>query len=373
MRAFEIIEGDTPIEREVSPFQTESDMENRVHQIPSVLLDEQILIIGRQVGVETGTLDLLGLDKYGNSVVFELKKGDSGSGSASEGSILSQPQQYAQALQWLSYDDLAETYGDYRLMTKSKGWPTTPLPEEDSLDEAFASHFGTGLQKEKFNQFQRMVIVAEEITDLTAAHARYLRDEGLNLQCVEIQRFRLSDRNRTSPTIIASTVVDYDEKRVQPSGDNKLTFPEVNKEIVTRVFPEIKDITVASSPDELFPKGFDHREPRMRSLNSNHPDAVRYALRVRPLEEGHVKISIDVTDRGLASDCGNKEALTRRIHSAKNRFIDAGFDVHDRSRWRVVTEHWDIDRVTEIRSGSFIEEVANRYADLVRVGHEVMQ
>lgn len=98
MRAYELLEGTKPVKRGVKPFQSEERLERLLHKIPSLLLDEQVLIVGRQVGVETGTLDLLGIDKYGNVVVFELKKGDSGSGSASEGSILSQPQQYAQAL-----------------------------------------------------------------------------------------------------------------------------------------------------------------------------------------------------------------------------------------------------------------------------------
>lgn len=55
------------------PVRDELQLESWLHQNADLLLDEQLLIIGRQFGVETGTPDLVGLDKYGNLVVFELK------------------------------------------------------------------------------------------------------------------------------------------------------------------------------------------------------------------------------------------------------------------------------------------------------------
>jgi hypothetical protein len=371
MRAFELVSGGDPVEREVEPFQSEGKLEQLLHSVPSLLLDEDVLIIGRQVGVDTGTLDLLGIDKYGNVVVFELKKGDSGYGSASEGSILSQPQEYAQALHWLTYEDLNDIFAEYSTEVGAKDWPGSDGLDGDSLLDAFESYFGTPLQQETFNQNQRMVIVAEEITDRTAANARYLRDEGLHLQCVEVQRFRLSTDADSSPVLVASTVVDYDEKRVQPREEDAITYPEINEAIVSRAFPAFKDVTHATSPEELFPGGFDHREPRMHSQHPDHPDAVRYALRVKPLEEGHVRLSIDVTSRGLDLEEVDKTALTERLRDATDRFTQRGFEVdQSRNTYRIVTAHWDVDSVADVRDEAFLDEVASRYADLVAIGHE---
>lgn len=373
MRAYELLEGEKPVKREIKPFQSEKRLEQLLHRIPSLLLDEQALIIGRQIGVETGTLDLLGIDKYGNVVVFELKKGDSGSGSASEGSILSQPQQYAQALQWFSYDDLNDVYQEHQTERRTMGWPDASMPTDETLLDAFSTHFGTTLEPESFNHHQRMVIVAEQITDRTAANARYLRDEGLHLQCVEVQRFRLSEGEKTSPTLVASTVVDYDDKRVQPREEDAITYPQINESIVSRAYTAFEEITRASVPDELFPGGFDHREPRMRSLHPDHPDAVRYALRVKPLEKGHVRLSIDVTARGLEIGKVDKESLADQIRSATDRFERAGFEVdQDRNTFRIVTAHWDVDSVTDVRDDAFLDELASHYAELVTIGHEIM-
>lgn len=372
MRACELLDGESPTKCEVEPFQSESKLEQLLHEIPTLLLDERILLIGRQVSVETGTLDLLGIDKYGNVVVFELKKGDSGSGSASEGSILSQPQQYAQSLQWFSYDDLNDVYEEYQTERDSKNRSDMSVPDDGSLLDAVGTHFGTAPDPERFNQHQRMVIVAENITDRTAANARYLRDEGLHLQCVEVQRFGRS-KAENSPMLVASTVVDYDDKRVQPNEDDTITYPETNEAIVSRAFPAFEEVTRGTTPDELFPGGFDQREPRMRSNHPDHPDAVRYALRVKPLEKGHVRLSIDVTARGLEIDEVDKESLTSQLRNGADRFERAGFEVdRNRNTYRIVTAHWDVDSVAEVRDDAFRDELADRYAELVSIGHEIM-
>jgi hypothetical protein len=373
MRTYELLDGDTPVKREVAPFQSERRLEQLLHEVPELLLEEDILLIGRQVGIETGTLDLLGVDKFGNVVVFELKKGDSGSGSASEGSILSQPQQYAQSLQWFSYDDLNDVYREYTTDVAPEEAASIATDSEDSLLDGFRARYSTTPKPEAFNQHQRMVIVSEEITDRTAANARYLRDEGLNLQCVEVQRFRLSDDDTTAPVLVASTVIDYDKKRVQPRDDGTLTYPEINHEIISRAFPAIEHVTRATAPDELFPSGIDVREPRMRSLHPDHPDAVRYTLRLKPLEKNHVRLSIDVTTRGLQVDEVDKDSLTDLLRANTSRFEDAGFEVDQtRNTFRIVSAHWDVDSVAEVREEAFLDEIADRYADLVKIGHEIM-
>lgn len=370
MRVYQLADDEAPIRREIHPFDSEEQLEEALDELPSLLLDEDILLVGQQVAVGTGTLDLLGLDKYGNVVVFELKKGDSGSGSASEGSILSQPQEYAQALQWLTLDELEGIYEEYRPAEDTA--ETSNASEKMSLVDVFERRFGAPLSSEGFNQHQRMVIVAEEITDRTGDNARYLSREGLNLQCVEVQRFPLATEDDQS-ILVSSTVVDYDERRVRPADDAKPVFAELNEAIATRAFPKIKELTHASNLLELFPAGFDHREPRLRSLHPNHPEAVRYALRVKPLEKGHVRLSIDITDRGLDIDDVNKEQLADRVRTAESRFSDAGFEVFDRrNTWRIVSREWPTETAADAGDETLLDEVADAYAELVTIGHEAM-
>ena len=369
MRAFEISDGRDPRARDVAPFESEYELESRLDELPSLLLDEKLLVVGRQVGVETGTLDLLALDRYGNVVVFEVKKGESGTGSASEGSILSQPQQYARAVRWFSYDDLEEVYDEYAAELAAGEWRVGARPTDATLREAFRDRFGRGIDPEAVNRHQRMVVVAEEVTDQTAANARYLRDEGLNMQCVEVRRFRSGE---DSSLLVSSTVVDYDERRVRPTEDGNPTYPEVARAIVDEASSTLEAVTGTSDPGELYLSGLDAREPRLRSPRSDHPDPIRYALRLKPLSDGQVRISIDTTTRGLAVDDVDKGELTGLVRSEPSAYEDAGFEVdHSRNTFRIVSDTWYVDTVAEMKDDAFVEEVADRYAELDRIGHEV--
>ena len=54
----------------------EEDIEDFLHRHPDVV-EKDVMIVGRQVEAGyMGTIDLLGIDRYGNVVVIELKKKD---------------------------------------------------------------------------------------------------------------------------------------------------------------------------------------------------------------------------------------------------------------------------------------------------------
>lgn len=364
MRIFDLAE-DTgaAVAKEIrqEPLSKESILESILHVNPDTLLDEPLFIFGRQPAVETGILDLLALDQYGNLVIVELKVGESGSGSASEETILSQPQNYAQSLASYSYEELNDIYEDYCEDVQRGRWALNPseLPAE-SLSDAFEIVFGQPLKPEDFNGKQRMVIVAETITRRTEQNARYLLQEGLNIQCVEVQRYR---RGADEDSILAtSTPVNYDLGRIQPENQGAPLYPESVGKILDRSLPSLRSLVHAETPHEIA-TDLDEHDPYIVSNDPDQPEGVRYSIRLHPLTDGAVRITIDVV--------GNEHAL-KTIRDATVRFQRAGFDVNQtRGSYRIVTDDWEVNTVEPLHDDEFLDEVADRYVELVKLGHEV--
>jgi hypothetical protein len=335
----------------------EEELEDWLNGSPDALLDEPILLFARQPGLPTGVPDLLGLDRFGNSVVFELKRGDSGSESASEASIISQPQLYAQALDRYDYYELNSLFDHYH----SGDWNIpTAVAEANSLVEAYNEFFDQDRNAWELNQAQRLVIVAEEITPQTRQSARWLRDRGLDIQAVEVQRFEAPSGDMFFG---ATTIVDYDETRTKTParsspGDRAFTI-----RVFTTAFPKIKDTLCAASMDPLL-GNLTTNYPYLESQATGHPVPVRYALRVNPYDDKEVKVAID------ASGEGNTNAAD---HLRENRdlFREQGFSVSQRDSMRIVVDTWEEIEVSDLRQEEFIKRVAARYVDLVTLGHEV--
>ncbi|RXK48016.1 hypothetical protein [Halorientalis pallida] len=351
----------TPIEASpiapASEGEGEGELEELLNASPDALFDEPILLFARQPGLTTGIPDLLGLDRFGNSVVFELKRGDSGSESASEASIVSQPQLYAQALDRYDYHELDALTDEYR----NGDWPVpSTIAETDSLIEAYNDFFEQDRVPWELNRAQRLAIVAERITLQTRQSARWLRDRGLDIQAVEVQRFEAPSGESFFG---ATTIVDYDETRTQNSSQSKPGDRVFTIRVFTTAFPSIKDVLSADRMDPLL-GNLTTNYPYLESQAPGHPEPVRYALRVNPYGDNEVKVAIDATGDG------NMDAAN---YLRKNRdlFRDRGFTVSQRDSMRVVVDTWEDIEVSDLRQEEFIERVAARYVDLVNLGHEV--
>jgi hypothetical protein len=221
------------------PVRSERQLESWLHSHPRVLLDETALVIGRQINFGSGPIDLLALDQFGNTLIFELKKGDTATGSTSEDKIIGQPLRYAESVDSYGYDELNETYREYQTEIASGVWDVkeSVAPGGDLIG-GFETRFGSSLDPAEFNEHQRMVVVAEHITRQTATNARYLLNEGLNIQCREIQLFSSPKEVSGSSVLAASTVVNYNLGRVRPEQRGNPTYPEKNRKLIERAFPE---------------------------------------------------------------------------------------------------------------------------------------
>ncbi|WP_049906457.1 hypothetical protein [Halorubrum tebenquichense] len=339
----------------------EETLENWLHRNPELLLDEQVLLIGRQVRLNTGVADLVGLDRWGNVLVVEIKKGLSGSGSASEGSIISQPLEYSEPLSSFNYDDLDDLYQEYQERIERSEWDVGEIPGSGgNLLTDFKSVFGDGIEEHQFNSTQRMVVVAEAVTRRTEQNVRYLLEQGLNFQCLEIQVFRSPDTETESTTLATQTVVDYPLGRVRPKDQPSPTYPALVNEIVERAYPNFQSVTNAASISELFPEGIDHREPRLVSQNDDHPTSIKYRLAPKP-DDRTVVIAIDAQ--------GNSVAGVSELQSMQAEFAVEGLDVTGNQTYRVVTQKWELEDA-ETLGEELLDEIAEQYAALIQLGHE---
>lgn len=286
------------------PARDEFQLESWLHQNADMLLGEQLLIISRQFSVETGKPDLLALDKYGNIVVFELKAGKSGSNSATEKSILGQPQSYSRAISSVEYAELDEAYREYRLEVKDGKWEGVQVPSHDEpLDSIFEQWFGRSISIEQFNTNQRMVIVAEQITWTTEQNVRHLVREGLPMQCVEIQRLVNSDTD-SKGILAAETVVDYPLEHVKPEYESTEDFETLLVSVRERIREALNEKSIPTPTDYVT------KSPRsgLEFTDKKLIEDLNIAYTVKPYSEGHVTISIKLHHYG---DTGGQEDKDR--------------------------------------------------------------
>ena len=139
-----------------------------------ILEDGKLLIIGRQVKTDIGSIiDLLGIDREGNTVVIELKR------DRTPRDTLAQALEYASSIEELATDRLEE------ILQRYVGGEALNLASyhrnyfELAPDEAVS-----------FNKEQRIVLVGQKITREIRQTASFLRRKGLRVTCLEFSYFQ---------------------------------------------------------------------------------------------------------------------------------------------------------------------------------------
>ena len=138
------------------------------------MLDRNLLVIGRQVSTDFGgAIDLLCLDKRGDTVVIELKKGKT------PREVTAQALDYASCVKVLSSERLADIADAH-------------FGVENSLASEFQPRFGEDLPSE-LNLNHRSLVVAEEVDASTQRIVRYLSDMNVPVNVATVQHFRDKD------------------------------------------------------------------------------------------------------------------------------------------------------------------------------------
>ena len=153
----------------------ESVLENWLeHNSDDILEDGKLLIIGRQVTTNLGSIiDLLGIDREGDTVVIELKR------DRTPRDTLAQSLEYASFVEELDIDQLEKILQHY------------VTDESISLASYHRDYFELAPDEAvSFNKDQRIVLVGQRITGEIRQTASFLRKKVLRVTCLEFSYFQ---------------------------------------------------------------------------------------------------------------------------------------------------------------------------------------
>jgi len=196
-----------------TPFQAEHEeaiLEDWLEENPDgILEDGRLLIMGRQVSTNLGTLiDLLALDRAGDVIVVELKR------DRTPRDTLAQALEYASFAEQLDADQLEGILQSYM------------ADESLTLAEHHRKYFELGPDDAvAFNKDQRIVIVGQRVTSEIRQTASFLRNKGIRVTCVEFSFFQSNEGTRL---LSQEIVVGYEPSKPQRISSGSL--PVVSRE-----------------------------------------------------------------------------------------------------------------------------------------------
>lgn len=174
----------------------EIDLEDLLEKNPDYFFSEnKILIIGRQVITNLNTsIDLLGVDNHGNTIVIELKR------NKTPRETLAQLLEYASYIDNIDYEQLNEIFQQYS-------------GDEANLEDYHSEYFydNEDVQNISWNKSMKLLIVAQEITPDIRQTSLFLRKKGLEVSCAEFKYFTDSSGNR----IISSDFIVGEENYIK--------------------------------------------------------------------------------------------------------------------------------------------------------------
>lgn len=157
----------------------EKHLEGWLENSPWAIAQEPLLIIGRQITAMTdeyGTIfpDLLGIDKEGNLVIIELKKG------RTPREVIAQLLEYAAWANDLSDEKIYEIAASY----------SRSINIEKDIEALFLETFEID-EIPSLNQRLRLFVAAEEISPAVAKVCRFLRQvHGVDVNCIQFNIFQ---------------------------------------------------------------------------------------------------------------------------------------------------------------------------------------
>ena len=196
-------------ERNFAENNREIDLEILLEKNPEYFLENsKVLIIGRQVTTNLNTfIDLLGIDKEGNTVVIELKR------EKTPRETVAQILEYTSFVENLNYEQLNKIYQEYS-------------GDEMSLEEYHQQFFQNNQDsKVAFNKSSKLMIVAQNISTEIKQTALYLRKKGIDIYCLEFKYFL----NKSNERMISSDYVVGEEEFLKSEKIKSAELPKVDE------------------------------------------------------------------------------------------------------------------------------------------------
>ncbi|MDE0420866.1 MAG: endonuclease NucS [Gammaproteobacteria bacterium] len=162
------------------------------------LLSDKLLVIGRQISMSGGTLDLLAVDEEANLVIVELKR------AKTPRDVVAQTLDYASCVQDFGREDVERHTRDFLEM---------------EFDKAFLQRFGHDAP-ETVNERHRMLIVASSLDSATQRIVEYLsRVHGVDINAATFSYFNTAQ----GEFLARSTLLDEDEveRRVEAKATKR--------------------------------------------------------------------------------------------------------------------------------------------------------
>jgi hypothetical protein len=219
----------------------ELHLESWLEKSPWAIAQEPLIWIGRQTSAycEDTTIfpDLLGIDKDGNIVVVELKRG------RAPRDVVAQLLEYAAWVDDLSDESILEFAEDYF----SKNSTNTGKQLKDVFIETFEAD-----ELPPLNQRQRLFIVAEEIPPAISRVCRFLRmSHGFDINCIEFSIYK----TEAGEILLSSASVVGLEDVVSPKKtiSNRWSGEKSVKQVVWEAVQEVTkgDKSYIFSPKEI--------------------------------------------------------------------------------------------------------------------------
>ena len=169
------------------------DLEPWIESNPEIV-ETDIMIIGKQVPTSNGRIDLLGVDRSGNTVIIELKR------DLLSRDVLAQAIDYASSVAEWSVDRLSEIYSEY---PKRNG----------DFEDAFNETFGVNLEKVNinFNNTQRIILVGFSLDTSLERMVEWLSDTyEVNINAVTLSYVKT--RGTEEHELLMKTSIISEEK-----------------------------------------------------------------------------------------------------------------------------------------------------------------
>lgn len=216
---------------------------------PERILGEDYLLIGREVSVQHigDAIDLLAIDRDGNVVVIELKRG------ALKPEVDFQGLKYAAYTSHWDYGKLKEQFEKF----KSTNWGKTLFNTETSFAEALDEFCN---EDYTINQDQRVVFVGSSVRERLDIVLRWLADRSIDIKVIEFdvledgERLYL-DAEQTIP-MLEHTVTDVspDTSEEPWKEDGKAwhlqeTTDEQTGELLEKVISALQELEFLDGPE----------------------------------------------------------------------------------------------------------------------------